>query len=119
MVSLPLFFISCLIRTLRQRSQNDLLWIGTFCIATAWFGFIVFLLPFVVGAYTAGYWLPRLVIPAIMLFVVLFFSGVDRCVFFRHRIVASTLLCLIVGQVFSILRFSGCMIKRSKGMIPN
>src|SRR5260221_5084358 len=104
MVSLPLFFINCLIQTLRRRSQYDLLWVGTFFIATAWLGFIVALMPFVVGAYTAGYWLPRLVIPAIMLFVVLFFSGLDRYAFFRHRIVASTLLCLIVGQ--SLLHFT-------------
>jgi len=100
MVSLPLFFINCLIRTLRRRSQYDLLWAGTFFIATAWLGFIVSLMPFVVGAYTAGYWLPRLVIPAIMLFVLLFFSGLDRYAFFRHRIVASMLLCLIVAQSF-------------------
>jgi hypothetical protein len=97
-VSLPLFLINSLIRTLRLRSQRDLLWAGTFFIAAAWLGFIVSVMPFVFGAYTAGYWLPRLIVPAIMLFVLLFFSGLDRFSFFRRRFVASTLLCLIVAQ---------------------
>jgi len=56
-VSLPPFFVSSLIRSVRQRSQYDLLSAGTLFVAAAWLGFIVSLMPFVFGTYTAGYWL--------------------------------------------------------------
>jgi hypothetical protein len=56
-------------------SAGPLVW-GVF--ATAWYLPLVLTLPFVVGAYDFGYWLPRLVLPALWGFALLLFDAIDR-----------------------------------------
>jgi hypothetical protein len=78
LISLPIFVARSLINVVSRKSRNDLFYTVVALTASAWLGFIVSLLLLVVGAYTAGYWLPRLITPAIVLFLLLFFAGLDR-----------------------------------------
>jgi len=76
--SLPVFVMTALVKLFRYKSKTDLFYIVLFLVGAAWLGFIASLLPLVVGAYGAGYWLPRLITPSIVLFLLLFFAGLDR-----------------------------------------
>jgi hypothetical protein len=102
--SLPIFCLDSLIRLFRQQSTRDFIWLSAFLIGAAWISFMVCLIPLTLGAYIGGYYLTRLVVPSLMIFTLLFFTGLDRSPLFRQRYVASTLLCLVIAQ--SLLHFT-------------
>jgi len=56
-------------------SRAQLLWSA---LAMAWFAPIALMLPFVHFAYDWGYWLPRLVVPALWVFYVTLYAAADR-----------------------------------------
>jgi hypothetical protein len=47
-------------------------------LGTVWFVPLVATLPFVHGAYEFGYWLPRLILPALWSFLLILFAMIDR-----------------------------------------
>jgi hypothetical protein len=96
--SLPIFCLHSLIRFFGQGSPSDLVWLSTFLIGAAWLCFMVCLIPLTLGAYLGGYYLTRLVVPALMIFSLLFFAGLDRFPVFRKPLIASSLLCLVMAQ---------------------
>ena len=105
MVCLPIFFLDSVRLVLQQGSREHLLWLCAFLVGAAWLAFMVCVLPLVTGPYFAGYWLPRLVLPSIMIFGMLFFAGMDRLVFFRQNLAARVLLCLVTIQSLIHLSF--------------
>ncbi len=74
-----------------------LVWVS---LATAWYLPLVLTLPFVVGAYDFGYWLPRLVLPAIWGFGLVLFGALDRVARGRLGWFAAAVLCVAVVQAF-------------------
>jgi hypothetical protein len=105
MVCLPIFFLDSVRLVLQQGSRDHLLWLCAFLLGAAWLAFIVCILPLVTGPYFGGYCLPRLVLPSIMIFGMLFFAGMDRLPFFRQNLVAGILLCLVTIQSLIHLSF--------------
>jgi len=105
MFSLPIFFLDSVRLVLQQGSREHLLWLLAFLVGAAWLGFMVCILPLVTSPFMAGYWLPRLVLPSIMIFGMLFFAGIDRLPFFRQNLVGGILLCLVTIQSLIHLSF--------------
>jgi hypothetical protein len=67
--------LRALVRPQSMPSSTALLWSG---MAMAWYAPVVINLPFVYHVYAMGYWLPRLVLPALWIFLASFFVAVDR-----------------------------------------
>lgn len=67
----------CVVRRAVPVSIDVLIWGG---LALAWYLPLVVTLPYVGGAYTFGYWLPRLVLPALWGFALVLFWSVDRLI---------------------------------------
>jgi 4-amino-4-deoxy-L-arabinose transferase and related glycosyltransferases of PMT family len=103
-VSLPFLAAHSFVHLLRHRSERDLIWLSAFLLGAGWLSFIICLLPLVIGAYLGGYYLPRLIVPSILIAVLLFFAGLDRISFFRRQFVALSVLCLVIAQ--SLLHFT-------------
>lgn len=62
-----------------RRDGRDLGVLSVLLFSSAWFVNIVGLLPFVKWAYLGGYWLPRLLAPALLGFFAVAFVFLDRC----------------------------------------
>lgn len=60
----------------RSRADVEAAWL----VAVGWFANIVLFLPFVGSAYLLGFWLPRLILPSLMLFLLLTFYVLDRTI---------------------------------------
>jgi hypothetical protein len=103
--TLPFFFVDSVRVVFQERSREHLLWLLAFLLGAAWLGFMICILPWVTGPYMAGYWLPRLVLPSIMIFGMLFFAGIDRLDFFRRNLVGGILLSLVTIQSLIHLSF--------------
>jgi hypothetical protein len=103
--TLPFFFVDSVRAVFQERSREHLLWLLAFLLGAAWLGFMICILPWVTGPYMAGYWLPRLVLPSIMIFGMLFFAGIDRLDFFRRNLVGGILLSLVTIQSLIQLSF--------------
>jgi hypothetical protein len=76
-------------------SVGLLVW-GT--LGAAWYLPLVLTLPFVTGAYDFGYWLPRLVLPAIWSFALLLFGAIDRLAQRGPRWIAPAVAGLVLAQ---------------------
>ena len=72
--------------------------------ALAWYLPLVFVLPYVHLAYESGYWLPRLVLPALWGFGVVLFAEVDRLLAPRPRWLPVIVAGLILAQAALHLR---------------
>ena len=72
-----------------------LVWGG---LAFAWFLPLVLTLPYVGGAYTFGYWLPRLVLPALWGFSLILFWWLDQRLAARSRLFAVIVALAVLGQ---------------------
>lgn len=84
-----------LIRPGSGPSAGPLVW-GVF--ATAWYLPLVLTLPFVIGAYDFGYWLPRLVLPSIWGFALLLFAAIDRLAQGGRQWIAAAVTGLVLVQ---------------------
>jgi len=103
MVALPALFLGSLIGVWRREKRA----VNVFMLAIlslAFFMNIVVFLPFV-PAYGGGYWLPRLVAPALISFFVLLFVGLDRLCVGRWRTAAWGCLFFVVIQSYLHLSF--------------
>lgn len=69
------------------------LWIWL-SLALAWYLPLVVVLPYIHNAYGGGYWLPRLVLPALWGFILVFFATVDRL--FHQQPIAVVLVTIAV-----------------------
>jgi hypothetical protein len=98
MFSLPVLFLDSVRVVLKRRSRRHLIWLFGFLVGAPWLAFMVCVMPLVTNPYTFGYYLPRLVLPSIMIFAMLFFAGIERLAFFRRDSVCGILLCLIAIQ---------------------
>ena len=103
LLSIPIFTTVSLINVIRRRSRNDLFYIVLALTGSAWLGFMVTILPRVPSAYYAGFWLPRLVTPTIVLFLLLFFAGLDQIRLFR--LASGFILGLVIVQSAMHLQF--------------
>jgi len=85
---------TALVRRKPTLSVDLLVWGG---LAFAWFLPLVLTLPYVGGAYTFGYWLPRLVLPALWGFSLILFWWLDQRLAGRSRsfVVAVALAVLV------------------------
>ena len=81
-----------LLRRCAPASPGLVIWLG---LSLAWYIPLVLTLPFVHAAYTWGYWLPRLVLPAIWGFGLVLFWGLDRVATGRASAIA-----VVVAVVF-------------------
>ena len=99
--------IAVLVRTARARGRpaaapaDGLVAWGL--LSLAWFLPLVLVLPFVHRAYDAGYWLPRLVLPALWGFGLVLFGSIDRLAA-RHRFLIPLSALLTAGQVWVQIR---------------
>jgi hypothetical protein len=64
-------------------------------LGAVWYLPIVFVLPFIYNVYGWGYWLPRLVVPALWVFFLTFFATVDRLPGRWRRAVISFFACTV------------------------
>jgi hypothetical protein len=83
---------------------------------TAWFVNIVAVFPFIVGAYYSGFWLPRLVAPALLVFFILGFVLVDRFVPSKAHVV---FFVLAIGQSLLHIAFLWPSISQGPLLEPN
>jgi 4-amino-4-deoxy-L-arabinose transferase-like glycosyltransferase len=72
-------------------------------LSLAWFLPLVLVLPFVHRAYDAGYWLPRLVLPALWGFGLVLYGAIDRLAA-RHRWLVPLTAVLTAGQAWVQIR---------------
>ena len=79
----------------RSRADLEAVWL----LAFGWFGNIVFLLPFIPSAYIAGFWTPRLTMPALLVFLLLTVYGLERLLPGRvGKVAAWVVLGYVLGQ---------------------
>jgi hypothetical protein len=69
-----------------------------FLFAVFWFVPLVAVLPYVLASYYAGYWIPRLILPALWCFFLIFFAAVDALPPRWGRPTAGVLAVLVVMQ---------------------
>lgn len=72
-------------------------------LSLAWFLPLVLIMPFIHGAYNGGYWLPRLVLPALWGFGLVLYGSLDR-LSGRHRFLVSLAALFTAFQVWVQIR---------------
>lgn len=107
--SVPAF---CAVVAFGGRTLRALFWRGPapptgplvwWTMALAWYLPLVLALPYLHHAYAWGYWLPRLVLPALWGFALVLFAAMDE-LFPRRRLVAAAVTALVLLQAAGHIR---------------
>jgi hypothetical protein len=78
LLAVPLLTLMALRSCFRDRSSRGVMTLIPILLGLAFYLSIVVVMPFVPGAYTLGYWLPRLVAPSLLVFLACIFIALDR-----------------------------------------
>ena len=102
-IAVPLLVLTSLGSVLVRRNRDWMVLLTVGVISVAFFLNIVLFLP-LVDAFGAGYWLPRLIAPALLCFFVLLFVGLDRLLG-KRRYLSWACLALVTAQAVVHLSF--------------
>ena len=105
LLAVPLVTLTELLSCLRNRSPRAVMTLIPILMGLAFFLSIVVGMPFAGGAYGAGYWLPRLVVPSLLVFFACVFIALDRLPLPAKRWVGWSCLALVVFQALVHVSF--------------
>ncbi|MGH8557612.1 MAG: glycosyltransferase family 39 protein [Methylococcales bacterium] len=104
-IVIPLSVVSCAVSILRRQKDMNLVYSTLLILfSCAFFLTIVVFFPFIPSVYIGGYWLPRLVVPALLCFFILSFAFFDK--FIASRLPAAGWICLALVILQSGLHLS-------------
>jgi len=97
-LAVPLVTLTALLECLRDRSPRAVMTLIPILMGLAFYLSIVAAMPFASAAYGAGYWLPRLVAPSLLVFFACIFIALDRLPPPARRWAGRSSLALVLGQ---------------------
>jgi hypothetical protein len=105
LLAVPLVTLTALRSCLRDRSPRAVMTLIPVLMGLAFYLGIVAVMPFATGAYGAGYWLPRLVAPSLLVFSACIFIALDRLPLPARRWAGRSGLALAVLQALLHVSF--------------
>lgn len=104
-IAVPLMILYCVFGVWHRRERFYTIGMITALFSCAFFLNIVLFFPEIPGVYAGGYWLPRLVVPALICFFMLAFAFGDRLITKRYPSVAWLFLICVIFQSMVHLSF--------------
>lgn len=97
-VTVPVMSLKSAFRVFIRRDPNYLVLFAIAILSWGWFLNITAFFPFITTVYPFGFWTPRLIVPALMGFMLLSFIYLDRIHSPRRELFYSLILAAVVGQ---------------------